>query len=505
MEKIKKYRFEILIFMIEAVCMIIELVASRILSPRFGSSNVVWTSVIAVILLSSSIGNYLGGKIADKENAKRSLCITLILSAILIFATAIFADDVALTISKTISSIKLGAIMATMLIFLIPSIFLGIIPPIVLKLKLESLDNAGRTAGRITAISTIGAIFGTILGGFWLVPNIGSVQMLYFLALITILLAYLVGEKMTIKMNIVIISFVVISVSLLGLTFYINSSQEEKVIRGDVGPQISFDTEYSRILVYNTMAQDEKVRIFNTDSGYETIAYVDANKKHVPYSQYIKKYDLIFNSKNEIKNIMMIGGAGYSYPRYLINTYKDKTIDVVEIDPKVVEIARKYFYLDDLLSDKSLNAKERLELIVDDGRIYLNKCEKKYDAILNDAFTGNTPPKSLTTIEAAQAIKNALNPNGIYATNIIGSLKGKNTKFLKAEVNTLRQVFKHVYVYPCLFEDEIALVEGMVRNNLVFATDAELELEDIFELELSTDEIILTDDYCPVDTLVDYD
>ena len=58
----KKYRFELIIFVIEAICMIVELIASRLLSPYFGNSNIVWTSVIGIILLSSSIGNYLGRK-----------------------------------------------------------------------------------------------------------------------------------------------------------------------------------------------------------------------------------------------------------------------------------------------------------------------------------------------------------------------------------------------------------------------------------------------------------
>ena len=69
----KKYRFEIIIFIVDAICMILELVASRLLSPYFGNSNVIWTSVIGIILLSSSIGNYLGGKIADSKNKELSL------------------------------------------------------------------------------------------------------------------------------------------------------------------------------------------------------------------------------------------------------------------------------------------------------------------------------------------------------------------------------------------------------------------------------------------------
>ena len=506
MAKLKKYKYEIFIFIVEAVCMILEIVASRVLSPQFGSSNVVWTSVIAIILLSSSIGNYIGGKIADKtELAKKNLCITLFLASIFIFITAVMADDVVAGMGAIISNVKLGAILTTMLIFLIPSMFFGIIPPIVLRLKIPDLDNAGKTAGRINAISTIGGIFGTILGGFWLVPNIGSIQILYVLSLITMLLIFMVGEKISIKNKVLIILLMVVNVSLLFVTFNANLAQEAKVLRGDLGATVSYDTEYSRILIFNRMSSKGKVRVFNTDSGFETIMYIEDGKENEPYSTYIKTYDMMFNSKNEIKDVMMIGGAGYSYPRYFVTHFKDKTMDVVEIDPKVTKIAMKFFNLENVLNDKTINAKERLNLITDDGRIYLNKTNKKYDVIMNDAFTGNTPPKSLTTIEAVQNIKKSLNKDGIYVTNIIGSLDGKYSKFLKAEANTMKQVFDNIYVIPCYLADEETLDLNITRNNVVFATDQSLELDGIYELKIEGDEIILTDDFCPVDTLTDYD
>ena len=103
----KKYKFEIIIFIVEAVCMILELVASRILSPYFGNTNIVWTSVIAIILLSSSIGNYLGGKIADRENQTKSLKYILWISAIFIFFIQIIKETVILNIVKKKKNIKI--------------------------------------------------------------------------------------------------------------------------------------------------------------------------------------------------------------------------------------------------------------------------------------------------------------------------------------------------------------------------------------------------------------
>ena len=172
-------------------------------------------------------------------------------------------------------------------------------------------------------------------------------------------------------------------------------------------------------------------------------------------------------------------------------------MDVVEIDGEITEIAKKYFYLNDLIEDYNLNENKRLGLITDDGRTYLNNNTKKYDAILNDAFSGSSPAKTLTTKEAAQLIKGSLNENGVYLTNVISSLEGDDSKFIKAIVNTLKQVFKNVYVVPC---STLELEE--TQNNMVIASDDELSLDKTYQYSIKEDEIVLTDDYCPVDTLV---
>lgn len=90
----KKYKFEIIIFLVNAVYMILELIASRILSPYFGSSSIVWTSVIGIIMLSSSIGNYIGGIIADKEKLKRNVKYILMISGVSILLIPILQNRV---------------------------------------------------------------------------------------------------------------------------------------------------------------------------------------------------------------------------------------------------------------------------------------------------------------------------------------------------------------------------------------------------------------------------
>ena len=494
----KKYRFEIILFVVNAVYMILELVASRVLSPYFGNTNLVWTSVIGIILLSSSIGNYIGGILADKKKIVEKLKTVLIFSFVSVMFIPFIETPIILSVSKIFSDIKIGAIMSTILLFFIPSLLIGVLSPIILKLKIDSIENVGKTSGKISAIATIGGIIGTFLGGFYLIPNFGSVHILFVLALVLLYLLPLVEWKLDKKTIIVVVLITFISLIVMLYNMDMNSETGKLVLESkeNVGA-VSYDTQYGRVLIYNAYKNDEPVRVLNIDSGFESLTYIDEEKRNDLVLGYTQYYDLMFNANIDIKDTLLIGGAGYSYPKHYISKNLDKNMDVVEIDGEITEIAKEYFYLNDLIEDYNLNENKRLGLITDDGRTYLNNNDKKYDAILNDAFSGSTPAKTLTTKEAVERIKESLNENGLYLTNVISSLEGENSKFIKAIINTLKQVFKNVYLVPCQTIDV-----DTVQNNMVIASDDELKFDKLYQYVIEENEIVLTDDYCPVDTLI---
>lgn len=494
----KKYRYEIILFVVDAICMILELIASRVLSPYFGNSNLVWTSVIGIILLSSSIGNYYGGKLADKENITKKLKLILALSAITIFIIPLIKDNIIVNIIRLTLDIKIGAILATILLFFIPSFFMGLLTPIIVKLKLNSLDTAGEVSGKINAIATIGGITGTFLGGFVLIPSFGSVIILFILAMVILLLIPLVDFKLDKIYTVLSIAIIILSMMLIYLNIIDSKHNEKNVLDGNKEDTISLDTQYGSVNIYNRQKDGKDIRILNIDSGYESATFIDEEDKYELVFDYTKYYDLMFEANREIKDTMMIGGAGYGYPKYFISHFENLNMDVVEIDGEITQIAKEYFYLNDLIKEYDIEENKRLKLITEDGRTYLNRNEKKYDAILNDAFSGSSPAKTLTTVEAVQNIKKSLNENGVYLTNVISALEGKNSKFLKAEINTIKQVFKNVYVVPCAEE----YIADKVHNLMVIASDAELQIENDYEFELNNDEIIITDDYCPIDALI---
>ena len=497
----KKYKFEIIIFIVNAVYMILELIASRILSPYFGNSSIVWTSVIGIIMLSSSIGNYIGGIIADKEKLKRNVKYILMVSGISVLIIPLMQSTILTWLTSITNNIKIGAVIATIILFFIPSMLVGFLSPIIIKLKMEDLKTAGKTSGKIYAITTLGCIVGNFLGGFYFVPRFGSNEVLFVLAILLFVLNIFVNEenkKFINKFFVVTIVFCVISCSLFALYTYANEEIGEKILEKEIGFYVSYDTEYGRVLIYNFKHEGELVRNMLIDGGNESLTFVDENKCYELFSDYTKHYDLMFEAEREVDDVLMIGGAGFSYPKHYISKFENKTMDVVEIDGRVIELAKKYFYLNKLIEEYDLEENKRLNIIEADGRVYLNQNTKKYDAILNDAFAGESPAQTLTTLEAAKKIYASLERNGVYLTNVVGSIEGKNSKFLKSEVKTLKQVFKNVYVFLCNEPDELDLKQ----NCMVLATDTELEIDGAIKVEITEEDIILTDNYNPVDMLI---
>lgn len=503
---LKKYKLEVILFIVNAIYMILELVAQRILSPYFGSTNLVWTSVIGVILLSTSVGNYIGGFIADKckeDNLKleKNIIINIIVSGVLVLIIPLLQRYFILLITNFINDIKVGAIIATLLLFFLPSMYIGMLSPIIIKLKMNKLENVGKISGKIYALATLGSIIGTFLGGFVLVPNFGSNEILFVLSSVLFLQIILLFDGLERKNKLILTIVVICLVDINTICFALFSKQNlqngEYVKNGNVGVHVNYDTQYGKVIIYNTNSNRGKIRNLNIDKGHESATYIDNDKIYELVYEYTKYYDLMFKSSKPINDVLMIGGAGYSYPKYYISHFENKNMDVVEIDEKVTQIANEYFFLDKLKKDYNLENKKRLNCITQDGRIYLNSNTKKYDAILNDSFAGNTPAKTLTTLEAVEKIYNSLYDNGVYLTNIISALDGKNSNFLKAEVKTLKKYFKNVYVIPCNNKDD----KNVVQNNMVIATDENINYDNYAVINYD-DAIVLTDNYCPVDTII---
>ena len=478
------------LFLLNASGMVLELVASRLMSPYFGNSNFVWTAIIGIILLAGSLGNLIGGRLASSRKARGFSAILLLCAAIYIMVTPLINAPVLESIKKISMGTQASSVFGSVVFFLIPSTLLGVITPIIMKDRIGSGKEKGKESGRITAIIAIGSLVGTFVGGFWLIPSLGTRGIFVLLGIIimmTVLLLkpweVLIGRKM--KMIFWITFVFTLALGVVAAIVVMNSNDWH---------EISIDTEYGRIIVEDVEYNGEPVRLYRQSGAYSSATFLDKEKKYELVFDYVKKYDEMFKYL-DVNDAAMIGGAAYQYPKYFISHYKDKKIDVIEIDQKSTEIAKKYFFLGDLIDEYG---EDRLGLYNEDGRVFFENTEKKYDAVLSDVFSGETPVGSLSTKEAAKLIKSHLKKDGVYMLNVLGSVIGEKSRFLKAEVKTLKKVFSHVCVMSV--EEEYSLEQRV--NWMVIATDNnKYEPEECLDLDLSH-AIMFTDDYAPVEQLV---
>ena len=484
----KKYLLEITTFIAGATGMIIELVASRILSPYLGNSNLIWTCIIGMMLAFMSLGYFIGGKLSDKHPKRNLLSLFLLNSATFISLIPMIEIYAIEPISKINFSLPLLAIICSTITFGIPSMFLATASPFAVKLKDKDLEKIGGVSGRMSALSTIGSIVGTFLAGFVLIPKLGVKNIILLVVIVLVILSYLIYEDKDIKYTIKIIATLVILVSLVLVGKKMFLQKHEDMI-------LDTDSEYSRIWIKKfTNNSGKEYNTLEVDKGYESIASGEKNLT----ADYLKYYDLFNYYQENTENVLMIGGAAYTYPSYFLEQYKDKKIDVVEIDSKMTELAEKYFDLN--------TQNENLNIYHEDGRRYINTTQNKYDCILIDAFKGLNVPFQLTTEEALIQAKRNLNENGIVITNIISALDGKNANFIKYEYATYKKVFKDVKIFKVqngMFNDDELqnLILVGFKGNVIEKNDEYNKYKNLLKNEVpdfSSDKNVVTDELCPV-------
>jgi predicted membrane-bound spermidine synthase len=189
----KKFTLEIVAFFCGAVVMAFEIVGSRMLGPYVGTSMFAWTSIIGVILLSLSIGYFWGGRIADMRPRADILSLFIFISALFIIITLVVKESVLEILLRSIDNIHVVSVIASLVLFAIPSILLGMVSPFAVRIKMKSLEKSGSTVGNLYAISTVGSIVGVFLAGFFLIPTLKITKILMLLAIVLISVSMLLN------------------------------------------------------------------------------------------------------------------------------------------------------------------------------------------------------------------------------------------------------------------------------------------------------------------------
>ena len=482
----KKYRLEIIVFFAGAIGMGLELIAARILSPYVGSSNVVWTSIIGIILASMSLGYWIGGKRADKNATIDQISDILLISAIFTSIIPILETLVVKQLAEMIENLTISAILCAIIVFSIPSFILAMISPFAVKIKSKEESEIGSLSGRISSLSTIGSIIGTFSMGFLLIPNIGVTNINIIITLLLIVLSIFSKEKKNKKYLYVIILNISIVLILIILGKWIFKLNNPDIL-------LDTDSQYSRIWVKQIATEKNTYKTLQVDTGLESYIDIDTGEMG---AKYLRFYDLFEYFNKNAKDTLLIGGAAYTYPIHYLDKFENKTIDVVEIDEKMTEIAQNEFGLD--------TSNTRLNIYNQDGRSYLNYSKNKYDTILIDAFKGMNAPFELTTYQALSNAKNLLNENGIVLTNIISSIEGENSKFIQYEYATYKAVFDDVKIFMVNSNDreiEQNLILMGIKGNPEIDDSKFEKYNNYLKMEVTnfeTNKKIVTDDFAPI-------
>lgn len=407
--------------------MAMEISGSRLLAPYFGTSLLVWTSIIGVVLAALSTGYYLGGKLAEKKPH-----IDLILRLLLF--TGLFFLLVPLILGPLISflspgyalgsvsfEIFLGSALVSIVLFGLPLIILAMVNPFIIKIYSLHDNQIGNIVGSVSAVSTVGSLLGTFLPTLWTIPAYGTKITIFSFAFALIIIGLTSLKKPVAK----------VAVLLLAVLPMLYGTKEPHD-RFNMHTIYTTESPYAHIKVEEDSTKNRYL-IFNNFDAFQSIY----NPKKILYGTYTDYYPLLpYLIKNESKKILIIGSAGGTISRGLKHFWGNEiNIDAVEIDKKVIDIANKFFDL----------ASQNINVINQDGLIYIKKTQEKYDLVVVDAYQNSLyMPWNLTTQEFWQLLEKRLQPHGILAININSS--SPNSEFLESIVNTHASVFKYTYL-----------------------------------------------------------
>lgn len=423
--------------------MAVEITATRIMGPYFGTSIFIWTNILGVIMVALAIGYWGGGKIADKYPRPQTFFLILAITSLLILTIPFYAPPLLDTISNKIITPSISLItyslLACLLIFFIPFVLLGMISPYLIRLCNRQVEKTGSVAGSIFALSTVGSILGTFLPTLITVPLLGVERTIVIFGAILCLMAALgLGRaRLFIILLLVATGGFIIGPKLVSHPEVIAATDSAysyiEVRRYDNQTMLAFSKKFA-------------VQSLQKDNSFLTDGY---------YWDYFNLLPEIYCDQK--CRVAIIGVAGGTIARQFDHFYSSKknlAIDGIEIDPAVTEIAAQHFDYD----IPSLTTHHQ------DGRLWLRQNQDRYDIIILDAYQEVEIPAHLTSREFFQLAKQRLNPSGVLAVNI--GVPNPQANEFQRFLATLQKDWKYVWELN---------IPG-TANRLVLASDSQADL-----------------------------
>ena len=434
----------------------IEFAASRLLGSVFGTSNLVWASIIGLILIYLTAGYFIGGRWADRSPYPQTLYGIIAWGAFLAGSVPLVARPVLRLAADAFDQLQVGVLFgsftAVLVLFSVPVTLLGMVSPFAIRLAISDAQTAGRVSGRIYAISTLGSFVGTFLSVLVFIPLVGTSWTFFVFSEFLLLVAVAgmlisSGWRKSLRVAWMPLLLPVLAVLLAS-----------RPIKSTAGQIYEGESAYNYIQVLEK-PDGRRVLRLNEGQGEHSLWKADQLDFEGPWEQFLAAP--FFNSPpyepQAVQSMAIIGLAAGTVARQATAVYGALPIDGYEIDPQIIEVGRQYFDM----NEPNLNA------IAQDGRWGLEHSDRKYNIIGVDAYRPPYIPWHLTTVEFFQIVRQHLTPDGVLVINVGRSPNDR--RLIDGLVGTISQVFPSIYVMdvPNSFNSIIyATVQPTEINNL---------------------------------------
>ena len=441
------------VFMTGAAVMVIELLGTRMISPFYGASLYVWSSLISVTMIALAIGYFVGGRWADRAQ-RTGLSLIIAVAAVLTLLIPWITRPVLLATDPL--GLRAGAFVSSLVLFLPSLTMLGMVGPFAIKLSTSRLDGIGAGAGSIYAMSTVGSVVGTLVLGFFLFPLLGSREILIGLGVVLLVLAIAVAlfEQNKMGVSSALIPCFILAAAGLFLLPKIVAAGHAYNPDGKFQIQSEQESLYGWVRVIDHKTND--LRVLTSDASAIGAASISKGENRLSYQNIV---DLLPGLTPKVNRALIVGLGAGKMANVLHDRYGIVT-DTLEIDPAVAEAATNYF-----------GFKPSGDSIIGDARYEIRHLKGPYDLIIHDCFTGGSEPSHLLTVETLAQLRGMLSDNGILALNFVAFYDGGHNASLASVSKTIEQVFTN----QAFFISE----PGVNFNDFIFlATNHPLDLQD---------------------------
>jgi len=490
----KQRKWDLLLaFFVGSGSMAVEIIASRILAPYFGASLFVWTSLILTILVALAVGYWLGGVVAEKGANDLFIGILLCVTGAMLVAGVWVSNGFSAVLTSFLATwpnasigLFLGSLASAVVIFALPVLIMGMMGPILLK-RLSAGSDVGKASGRYLVASTLGSAAGTLLPTLLLVPNIGSRHSLELVAALFIILGAVTLPRRKGTMTLAL------ALPMIGLTYAQSNLPQNNAI---------FEKESGYQMIRVTERDGWHYLLFNEGSGVQSVYVPDGERTYMYYDLLgvVPLLRPFHDGDHQVAILGLAGGTGI--PRYTAFLPPGSTVDFtgVEVDDKVIDVARRYFGIDDL----------PVSVINQDGRNFLRSTTDKFDTILVDAYSNQLYiPSHMVTEEFFGLVRSRLKPGGILVTNI--NVTSSEAPLFRSLTATVSRRFPYV----------VAIPELDAYNQLILASDEPIDTAAVIPLipdgysdladyvraatrvEPDAADRIFTDDWAPVEFMTE--